>query len=402
MNGTFRFHPVGQGLFYSGLINAMDLKCSGIFSFVYDCGSTSSRSFLYREIDDFKTLLPHVHSGVNRKLDMLIISHLHDDHVNGLEYLLNGVDLDTVVMPYTDSITRFLARTDSLGEEEFLNSFYADPVGWFVSRGVHRILLIGSQFAENYKNKEEEQNRRWKYDRNGNINNFEIDGIIDVEKVSNTDVFYLDHNAQVESRLFFWKFKFSNLKLYETESYMHIVDEFQRKNLVTLNDIFHNKRLTQELKKCLKKSIPNGKTVNRTSVVAIHEPILNSGERIVFQSSNPYLLNGVSEILNDLDNKYLSKICKRTILTGDIEIMEDETIPLKKDIYYGCAVFQYPHHGAKEIIPNRVLSSNMFNIFSIGIANRYGHPNSVALVGNKSFFIVNERMSFDYIVTVIR
>jgi len=38
INCSFRFHPVGQGLFYSGRI--------GDFSFVYDCG-TADKGALY-------------------------------------------------------------------------------------------------------------------------------------------------------------------------------------------------------------------------------------------------------------------------------------------------------------------------------------------------------------------
>lgn len=94
VTGSFRFHPVGQGLFYSGLLNGWRRHERGTFSFVYDCGSTSSREFLYREIDDLKLLLPLAGSRKSRRLDLLVISHLHDDHVNGLERLLS--DLESV------------------------------------------------------------------------------------------------------------------------------------------------------------------------------------------------------------------------------------------------------------------------------------------------------------------
>ena len=54
---------------------------------------------------------------------MLIVTHLHDDHVHGLEYLLDNVEVDTVVMPYTESVIRLLARAESSSEEAFLNFF---------------------------------------------------------------------------------------------------------------------------------------------------------------------------------------------------------------------------------------------------------------------------------------
>lgn len=63
-----------------------------------DCGTESARSFLQREIDDCKLLLPVTGENRHKELNLLVISHLHDD-----------------------------------------------PVGWFSSKGVHRIYFIGSE-----------------------------------------------------------------------------------------------------------------------------------------------------------------------------------------------------------------------------------------------------------------
>lgn len=86
INGAFKFHNVGQGLFYSGILSRKDNGIRNIFSFVYDCGTDSVASFLQREIDDYKLLLPTTGIIKHKKLSLLVISHLHDDHVNGLEY----------------------------------------------------------------------------------------------------------------------------------------------------------------------------------------------------------------------------------------------------------------------------------------------------------------------------
>ena len=123
MRGTFRFHPVGQGLFYSGLIQKTTDGNFRQFSFVYDCGSTSSHRFLRREVDDFKELLPLWKNG-KKRLDLLVVSRLHDDHVNGLEYLLRDVEVDTVIMPFMEQELQPLAWTESPGQES-LRDFYA-------------------------------------------------------------------------------------------------------------------------------------------------------------------------------------------------------------------------------------------------------------------------------------
>lgn len=105
INGAFRFHNVGQRLFYSGILN--NQKC-GTFSFVYDCGTVSPLSFIRRKIDDFKLLLPAGRKDGNKRIDLLVISHLHDDHVSGLAELLDGVEIDTVVMPYMHEKLRLM------------------------------------------------------------------------------------------------------------------------------------------------------------------------------------------------------------------------------------------------------------------------------------------------------
>lgn len=85
-------------------------------------------SFLQREIDDYKLLLKTVKGGRNKKLNLLVISHLHDDHVNGLEYLLKDIDVDTVVMPYVSEDIKLIARLESERDSDFLRTFYIDPV----------------------------------------------------------------------------------------------------------------------------------------------------------------------------------------------------------------------------------------------------------------------------------
>lgn len=48
----FKFRPVGQGAFYSGVFKHRNGKQ---FSFVYDCGSHSSRQYIDQEVSNFIT-----------------------------------------------------------------------------------------------------------------------------------------------------------------------------------------------------------------------------------------------------------------------------------------------------------------------------------------------------------
>lgn len=111
MANRFRFLNVGQGLYYSG-----KLDCG--FNFVFDCGSESYNHDHYIEnciINEYK---------VDEQVDILFWSHLHEDHINGLNLLKKHVYIGRIIMPYlgTDSIfinTFFYIITN--GDEELSN-----------------------------------------------------------------------------------------------------------------------------------------------------------------------------------------------------------------------------------------------------------------------------------------
>jgi phosphoribosyl 1,2-cyclic phosphodiesterase len=68
------------------------------FSYVYDCGSERSDAFnsemsLYRAACDGKT-------------DVLFVSHLHADHINGIDRLQAMAPAKTVIVPYLDAVER--------------------------------------------------------------------------------------------------------------------------------------------------------------------------------------------------------------------------------------------------------------------------------------------------------
>lgn len=74
---TRTFNAVGQGAFYCESFEVFGDR----MNIVYDCGTNSKKEYLEREIKSrFKK---------GEIIDALFISHLHDDHVNGIPILLN-------------------------------------------------------------------------------------------------------------------------------------------------------------------------------------------------------------------------------------------------------------------------------------------------------------------------
>ncbi|MGR5913917.1 MBL fold metallo-hydrolase [Bacillus pacificus] len=123
----FNFENSGQGLFYNGKIDQ--------FNIVYDCGS-ENKQFLNACINDYKKARHF------NKIDLLILSHFHKDHVNGLDKLLENTKLDTVILPYMDSVEKLYL----LNNVKFINShnkqLLINPLDYFMQKGAQQIILI--------------------------------------------------------------------------------------------------------------------------------------------------------------------------------------------------------------------------------------------------------------------
>ncbi len=133
----YRFHAAGQGLFASGTLTAEGEKDG--FHWVFDCGSVALQTVLAPVVSRYRDLV------IGKHLDLLCISHFDYDHVSGLSDLLEGLHVDTVVIPYFSSIERLvlasLHPSPGLSYIAFLNS----PIDFILERAasVRRFLIIG-------------------------------------------------------------------------------------------------------------------------------------------------------------------------------------------------------------------------------------------------------------------
>jgi glyoxylase-like metal-dependent hydrolase (beta-lactamase superfamily II) len=139
MRAECQFAKAGQGLFYNGILVDNSGKS---FSFVYDCGTSSLPSVLNKSIDEFKNL-------VGKRIDILFVSHFHQDHVSHIPTLIKAIKLGKVVIPYVSIEARLLlaAQIESIvGDSEF-KELFVDPAGYFISRGAESVDSI--HYAEN-------------------------------------------------------------------------------------------------------------------------------------------------------------------------------------------------------------------------------------------------------------
>ena len=100
------FHPIGQGAFYTEEFIDSDKRK---FVMVLDCGTETAVEAmdvsLDYQIDSFKNSL-----GDNPQIDLLFISHFHDDHIKGINKLIDGVKVIRTIIPMLDWPTLTLTR----------------------------------------------------------------------------------------------------------------------------------------------------------------------------------------------------------------------------------------------------------------------------------------------------
>ncbi len=131
-------HPIGQGCFSSGRIQCAEGEYDDPvdFRYVYDCGSTNQRS-LRDVINSYRERTTSVNA--------LFVSHLHVDHVSGIDRLLGAIRVGTVYIPYVDPVMPILELIEAEAEGALSASLVEsriDPESWFGRRGVSRVVRV--------------------------------------------------------------------------------------------------------------------------------------------------------------------------------------------------------------------------------------------------------------------
>lgn len=147
MKLTRTFHPVGQGAFYTERFYKGD---KNIFNMVYDCGSKTKGIGINQIIDD--VFQP------DDEINLLFVSHFHEDHINGIEYLANNHKIKKLVIPSLSTIGANLILVDYLYNlhstsdlnnyaNRFIESCYDQEMRFEQSNGVE-IIQIGDKASQ--------------------------------------------------------------------------------------------------------------------------------------------------------------------------------------------------------------------------------------------------------------
>lgn len=369
------FHKVGQGLFYTGEISNREGENS--FNFIYDCGSNSPASYRNDAIDKY---LVGYHD-MKKPIDLVVVSHLHIDHVNGFNKLLPRISANTIIMPYINPIERIIMAIEyisELDEKDYLDiladqndyfSLLAKPVQYF-GEHAQRIIVVGGEPPSRSKKLDNEANQNWGYDNfnqedNESLSiNLEHDPVFEGKCLSadsylssmSEKVSYCNYKGEI-SHLKLWEFVFFCHKKDEG-AFKRFKEELEKMKPRPQDNLEYYLNNLDELRKLkeLYEAYKPAKNINNTSLVMYHGPIKASkrtekGE-VVFRLKPIYYEGGY--------------ICRQrqtnecgTWLLGDIDLKHNYD---KMNKHFsdkrlkGVATALIPHHGSTENWDSQILS----------------------------------------------
>lgn len=386
MSIKFTYNKVGQGLFYTGQI--------GDFYFVYDCGS-KDRDFLERAIEEY-----HKEIGP-RQIDLLIISHFHDDHIVGIEHLLENKTVGTVILPYLspeERLMTYLTEDDTTvaGLPDWYYDFLADPVyfcleapGSFITDKVKKVIVIGGRDGQDdypMDNVSKEGNKI-SFDKKSDDQDLR-DVVLKLEPTWDD---YLSKSLEIKSHkghafIKGWVFRFFNhtFDQKDIDVFGRFIKDFISVDSLSTTDeirnIIKDRKRREKIRNCYRKLCGD---LNHTSLALYHGP-WHAQYRISypwpFTSFENLTLCGelnISKIKNDCSEFFEGKAAQ--FLTGDMNLnykWEDLKKHFKNS-FSTMGMIQIPHHGSfkswnKAILD--VVNHKAVWVASAGISNSYGHP----------------------------
>lgn len=359
------FLPVGQGAFYCERfkLNSGD---KDFINVVYDCGSLRNPKRVEKQIK------AKFHEG--ETIHAVFISHLHDDHINGLEFLLKYCNVKNIFFPLTNrngkTILTLYELSQGISFDDFSIKFIINP--WSAIEGIKLYKepprIHGIEPAQAYENLQE-------YDINETKSflknvSFEIFG--EQNKLSKNWL-YIPFNFSFEERA---NQLFDKLKILLNNSF---------EDLSELGEVW--RRADKKTKKAINDAY--------AEIEGSHNP--NS----MTLYSGTEEIRGRQRLMNNCCCKcyYNDTIKNGCLYTGDYDASKKECFDKLKEIYnnywknIGCV--QIPHHGS--IYSYNTGFSEMSSLFviSAGQNNKFFHPHSFVindlLLNNHYPFVVTEK-----------
>jgi hypothetical protein len=350
------FHPVGQGAFYTEKFND--------FTLIYDCGSDKGKQFIEEEI-------PHVFLKKS-VIDVLFISHLHDDHVNGIEFLLSNYSLKKLFLPLISNSEKIYLLIHNAMTSERDN--FIERLIWMPEELIKEKALKGAPKLILVK-----PVTRIPFDQD----NVSIDTFRNLKSNIKSGIRI---KQKKEDEWIFLPFNFQN----KTRSAI-LVDELKKRSISidNINDFDKLWKDASQQKQLIEayNAVPGN--LNTNSLVLYSGP--EKGSKFGYWPYNTIPIHSFGSLLSwDAGCLYL----------GDYDANGKKGAQLIKNFQFywnSIGTLQIPHHGSS-LNYNPVLNSRkpVVSVISAGYSNKYNHPHastvSQILENNGVPIFVNEHV----------
>ena len=365
----FKFHSVGQGLFYTGQLGYYYHHGYSEYCFVYDCGSESNVKYLNTAIDDFA-------DRIDGGLNFCVISHLHKDHYSGL-YRLNKLSkISKLILPY-------LPDFKNLKTVYIIGQYFENGLEEITDADIQNLKLMLGLYGV--------------FDRDETFGSVEIEKFGEPDEVHKYDKFQCFKKVGTHKH---WCFEFYNKAI--TDEKWSALDKkleeyLTNNNIENLDSLLSSNSF--KIIVAIYKEVFGG-NLNATSIILKHYPML--------KSSGCYPDCQMGDFLWEYLRPY-NYHCGRhnkniTVLTGDAEF----DVGLVKRVfsdYTSINVLQVPHHGSNGNWVKLKLPKDLECklVVSFGLGNKHKHPdaktvNDILSMQYSDLILVNQDNDYTYYI----
>lgn len=389
-------NPVGQGAFYTEqFLNYKDKgsKESVLYTVVYDCGSKNNKALT--------TAINKMFPKEKAEVDVLFLSHFHDDHVNGVVYLRSRVQqINCVVMPLlqpSQIVMAFLSCNIDLFNIYTFKKTYK----------INKIVFIDRVGTSSPDVEPSSRNQR----PNINNTNSQAGGVRNIEDLHDLEIIssgtslglkrlpkrnhthewtYIPFNMCDES-------EYDNFKKFLEGEDSHLAERLKKLiggcNLGNMYGIKFTGLLSDwneiktRVKKFYKRYINKSKNYsdfNDSSMIVYSGPIKNNTDlrRRVWTIES---INTQGSLIKFTNKQEKRDKLVAALYIGDMNLNKNvgslkvyEYIHEElKDYVVNLGLIQIPHHGSKHNFNNGLTATfpkTHCYFYSFGLRNSYGHP----------------------------
>lgn len=395
--GSFKFHTVGQGMFYTGIINCIDnnpCKDNYPYNFVYDCGAEPPKRFLEEAINNHVADLRFYGANIIEDkpvIDFAVISHLDIDHVIGLYDLKQKATIRKIYLPYIGDVRSPLFEAVFNYLEYSVQVEYNAKVKYSdEEQGTLEILIAAIRWLRNLYSPERNRN-------------------VEIQIIAKEDVKFdipSNHNGTA-----IWKFHIFNKEAgrKKIENFYDLLEtEFGKDP--TAEKLLEDKAQRGKLNKIYRKAFGNS---NITSLVLVHYPLVNIAKTHIEPFHPGYSYHESSnEGLEECPYTCYQRRVERkdfapivTVLTGDAEFDADMIDKLENVIKRQPRhnrLLQVPHHGSKanwDMVKKLKFDFDWY-VIPFGYENKHSLPNGTVIIElqreHKKLAYVTQRDAFEY------